>query len=96
MSLALSIAIHNSLIKGVYATDFNYAPYGGCWVPHSAILSLPECWVLSPETEYDVHTLPANMSRSAPFWLNPMGEIGGIYCTDGECASWFRIQRKEQ
>lgn len=41
MSLALSIAIHKSLIAGLPLGDESIlAPYGGCWVPHAHILGI--------------------------------------------------------
>lgn len=97
MSLSLSIAIHKALSKGM--EDFlppGGAPYAGCYVPHSRIVRLPECWELSPDNEYDCHTSgPEDLCSQEISFEASEGGFGWIYCYDGDCASCFRIQRKE-
>lgn len=93
MSLDLSIAIHAALCEGQDSDVVLCQPYAGCWVPHAHLLGISDDWVLSPDTEYDCTDVPAELCVNL-ILFTPDG-YGWIYCYDGDCATCFRIQRKE-
>jgi len=93
MSIALSIAIHQALISGLPLGDQNIlAPYGGCWVPHEKILSLPKEWVLVPDDDYDPHDVPDWVNGNNP--VDIVYDDGVVWCSDGETVSCFRIRKE--